>query len=59
MYTSTDRDVLYKIKDNELFFVIEASPPGNFCGVTLSNSNVHVMNKFSLNRMINIEFENE
>jgi len=59
MYVSTDKDILYEIKDNKLFFVIEASPPGNFLGVTMSNSNVHVMNKFSLNRMIDIEFKNE
>ena len=59
MYTATDKDVLYEIKNNKLFFVIEASPPGSFRGVTITDSNVHVMNKFSLSRMIDIEFENE
>ncbi len=53
MYFSIDRDVLIEIKDEEFLILLEKqSEAGNYFPTKIKNSNVHIMNKFSLNRVI-------
>lgn len=52
-YFITDRDILEKINNDELLFLLEKERHlGEYTGVKTKNQNVHVMNKFSLERMI-------
>lgn len=51
MYYTTDKDVLLELKDDTFKFLIEYKN-GQYYPAKISNSNVHVMNKFSLNRII-------
>lgn len=53
MLYSTDKDVLFKMEDDTLKFLVEKKDRlGQYTAVYTHNQNVHVMNKFSLNRMI-------
>ena len=53
MLYSTDKDVLFKIDDDKLKFLVEKKDRlGQYTAVYTHKQNVHVMNKFSLNRMI-------
>lgn len=53
MLYSTDKDVLFKIEDDKLKFLVEKKDRlGQYTAVYTHKQNVHVMNKFSLNRMI-------
>ena len=57
---STDKDVLVKIRDEELTFLVEKKDVlGEYTLLKTKNQNVHVMNKFSLERIINQESDNE
>ena len=40
-------------------FICDYTSGGSFVGATVEDANVHVMNKFSLGRAIDKEFENE
>lgn len=51
MYYTTDKDVLIDLKENTFKFLIEYKN-GQYYPAKIANSNVHVMNKFSLNRII-------
>ena len=53
MLYSTDKDVLFKMEDDKLKFLVEKKDRlGQYTAVYTHKQNVHVMNKFSLNRMI-------
>ena len=48
--TALDRDMLCDVKDNRLTFLINHNLDSNFCAATISNIDVHVMNKQSIIR---------
>lgn len=55
-FYTTDRDVLEKIKDDELTFLVEKKDHlGEYTLLKTKGLNVHVMNKFSLERNIDKE----
>jgi hypothetical protein len=52
-FYSIDKDVLHSIKDDEITLLVEKpNRLGEYLSVKLKGSNVHVMNKFSLERVI-------
>lgn len=52
-FFATDKDILVEIKDNRFKLLVEKTDRlGEYNAVTIQNSNVHVMNKFSLERAI-------
>lgn len=51
MYYTTDKDVLLDLTDTVFKFLIEYKN-GQYFPARIADSNVHVMNKFSLNRII-------
>lgn len=54
MYYSIDRDILHSIEDDEIKILIEKQNyNGQYICTKVKGSNVHVMNKFSLDRLIN------
>lgn len=54
MYFVTDRDILQSINDNKFVFMLEKqSHSGEYTLNKTENQNVHIMNKFSLERVIN------
>ena len=57
MWVSTDRDVLIDIKDQSVQLL--AQREYDYLSVKLKDANIHVMNKFSLNSFIDLEFANE
>ena len=59
MYMAWDSDMLEEVDDNKLSIVSDYKGKGYFMGVSIENCNVHVMNKFSLSRVIDKEFANE
>ena len=57
---STDRDILWKLDNSEMTFLVEKKHYlGEYTILKTINQNVHVMNKFSLERIINRETSNE
>jgi hypothetical protein len=56
---SLDIDILDKIEDDKFLVVYDQNENGNYCAASLSNQSLHVMNKFSLSRIIDKEFANE
>jgi len=59
MYT-TDKDILWQLKNNEMMFLVEKKDYlGEYTTLKTTNQNIHVMNKFSLGRMIDKEFADE
>lgn len=59
MYLTTDYDILHKSAENKFSFLIDKDLAGNYTAATIKDSNIHIMNKFSLGRHIDSEFENE
>ena len=57
MWVSTDRDVLLENTDGTARLL--AQRDYDYLLVKLNNATLHVMNKFSLNKVITGEFENE
>ena len=53
LYFVTDKSLLWNVDDTSLLFLVE-KPKNNreYTALRVKNSNVHVMNKFSLNRCI-------
>lgn len=52
LYT-TDRDILHKLDGNNFIFLVEKKNYlGEYTLISVKDQNVHVMNKFSLNRII-------
>jgi hypothetical protein len=57
---STDKDILCKVKDAELTFLVEKKDQlGEYTLLKTKGQNVHVMNKFSLERIIAGEIKND
>lgn len=53
LYYTTDKSLLWEVKDSELLFLLEKhNYAGEYVPVRIKGANVHVMNKFSLNRCI-------
>jgi hypothetical protein len=56
---STDKDILWKLIDDEMIFLVEKKDYlGEYTILRTKNQNVHVMNKFSLGRLIDQESNN-
>jgi hypothetical protein len=56
---SIDKDILWKLNDNEMIFLVEKKDYlGEYTILRTKNQNVHVMNKFSLGRLIDQESNN-
>ena len=59
MYT-TDKDVLYKMTEDEFMFLVEKKDYlGEYTALKTKGQTIHVMNKVSLNRIIDKEFAND
>ena len=59
MYT-TDKDVLYKMTEDEMMFLVEKKDYlGEYTALNTKGQTIHVMNKQSLNRIIDEEFAND
>lgn len=55
MYT-TDKDILWKLEDDNFTFLVEKKDyVGEYTAVKTQGQSIHVMNKFSLERIINDE----
>ena len=53
MYYTLDRDIVYSIENDKINFLIEKEHYlGEYTPICTKNLNVHIMNKFSLNRLI-------
>ena len=53
LYFTTDNSILWEIKDSELLLLLEKQKHlGEYTPLKIKNANVHVMNKYSLNRCI-------
>lgn len=61
MFYTTDKDVLCHFKDNEemMFLVEKKDNLGDYSLLKTQGQTVHVMNKFSLNRIIDQEFNHD
>lgn len=56
LYFSTDKSILWEISDESALFLLEKPTyDGEYTALKIKNSNLHVMNKFSLNRCIDAE----
>lgn len=56
----TDRDILWSMKDDSMVFLVEKKGYlGEYTAIKTSGQTIHVMNKPSLNRIIDEEFANE
>ena len=56
MYT-IDKDVLWKLTNDDMMFLVEKKDYlGEYTAIKTSNQSIHVMNKISLNRIIDEEF---
>jgi hypothetical protein len=55
-YYTADRDILWDLKDDNFLFLLEKEKfLGEYTPLRIKGSSIHVMNKFSLNRMIDNE----
>jgi len=52
LYYTLDRDICHDIDKNKYKFLIEKSDGTGYFPTSIKNSTVHIMNKFSLNRVI-------
>jgi len=59
MYMSFDTDILEKLDGNTLTIIADYKNNASYMAVSVKDANVHVMNKFSLGRIIDKEFKNE
>ena len=59
LYMSLDIDILDKVEDDKFLVVYDQDENASYFAASLSNQNLHVMNKFSLGRVIDKEFANE
>jgi hypothetical protein len=53
LYYTTDRDELISLKDDNFLFLVEKENQSEYFPVSIKNKTVHVMNKYSLERIIN------
>lgn len=48
--TALDRDILEEVKNNKLTFLVNCNLDDNFCAASISNIDIHIMNKQSIYR---------
>jgi hypothetical protein len=54
LFFTTDRDILWKLNDNQITFLLEKEKYfGQYTLASWQDHNIHIMNKFSLERAIN------
>ena len=59
MYT-TDKDILWELKDDQMMFLVEKKKYlGEYTALKTKGQTIHVMNKYSLGRMIDQEMAND
>ncbi len=55
----TDKDILWQLDDNKMMFLVQKKDYlGEYTAIKTLGQNIHVMNKVSLNRIIDKEFDN-
>jgi hypothetical protein len=60
MLYTIDRDILWQLKEDKMMFLVEKKDYlGEYTALTTVGQNIHVMNKISLNRIIDEEFAND
>ena len=60
LWYSTDRDVCINMDREKFTFLLDKKDwPGHYTVGSIKDANIHIMNKFSLNRLVDKEFENE
>ena len=60
MLYTTDRDVLWSLTDDKMLFLVEKKDYlGEYTALKTQGQTIHVMNKISLNRIIDQEFAND
>lgn len=60
MQYTTDKDILWKLNNDSMMFLVEKKDYiGEYTTLKTTNQNIHVMNKFSLGRIIDEELANE
>ena len=60
MLYTTDKDVLSQLHDDKMMFLVEKKDYlGEYTAIKTSGQTIHVMNKISLNRIIDEEFAND
>ena len=60
MFYTADLDILWQLDDDEMMFLVgKENYLGEYTTVRTKGLTVHVMNKFSLTRMIDMELANE
>ena len=60
MLYTTDKDMLWQLKGDEMMFLVEKKDYlGEYTALKTQGQTIHVMNKISLNRIIDKEFANE
>ena len=60
MLYTIDRDILWQLKEDEMMFLVEKKDYlGEYTALTTVGQNIHVMNKISLNRIIDEELAND
>lgn len=52
MYYTIDKDICHDIQNDDYKFLVEHKNSSGYFPVVIKNSSVHIMNKFSLNRVI-------
>lgn len=59
-FYTTDKDILVSMENESFLFLVEKEDYlGEYTPIRFKNHNIHVMNKFSLNRCIDKELDNE
>ena len=60
MLYTTDKDILWKLSQDEMLFLVEKKDYlGEYTALKTQGQTIHVMNKISLNRIIDKEFASE
>jgi ribulose bisphosphate carboxylase small subunit len=59
LYMSLDIDILDNVNNDKFVVLCDQAENGQYLAVGLTEKSLHVMNKFSLNRIIDKEFESE
>ena len=60
MLYTIDRDILWQLKEDEMMFLVEKKDYlGEYTALTTVGQNIHIMNKISLNRIIDEELAND
>jgi hypothetical protein len=59
MLYTTDKDILWQLNNDKMMFLVQKkSYLGEYTAIKTLGQNIHVMNKISLNRIIDKEFAN-